>query len=322
MRLYTSDTTEKFSFIRYCFITTSSYNTKNFLRENCVVSLVTVIITTYKRKPELLKRAINSVISQTFTDWEIIVVDDSPADYELRDEVRDTVQQFSAEYRILYVQHTKNLGASAARNTGINLAKGDYVSFLDDDDEYLPQKLEHQLNRFTPDIGLVYCRHYHIDDSSGQAQEVLKPCLEGRLYDVLMRENVIGAPSFVMVRTECLESVGEFDVWALTSEDYDLWVRLAERYNVGFVDEALVNYHDNHGEHSDTLSRRLEGQEYFYAKHREYIQTHAYINCKKLSALSILSRKTGHYGKAFTYWLRALPLQPIRIWTHIKEFAR
>lgn len=278
--------------------------------------MVTVIITTCKREPAMLKRAIDSVLSQTFTDWELIVVDDSPEDYPLRDDVRDMVT--GLEGNISYIRHERNSGASAARNTGIAHAHGEYIAFLDDDDEYLPSNLEHQLGRFTPDIALVYCRSYYVDDATWEVREVMKPRIEGRIYDVLMRENVIGAPSYVVVRAECLKEAGGFDVGAITSEDYDLWLRISENHNIGFVDEPLTKYHGNHGEHNDSLKRRLVGFEYFYDKHREYIQAHAYINCKKLSAMSILCRKTGQYRKALMYWLKALPLQPFRLWAHIK----
>lgn len=284
--------------------------------------MITVIITTYKREPSMLKRAIESVIAQTYSDWELIIVDDSPADYEFRDEVRKMVMSFQG--RIKYIRHEKNSGVSVARNTGIKLSQGEYIAFLDDDDEWLPKKLERQLEKFTsPEIGLVYCRNYYVDDAAGETHEVKKVCHEGKVFDKLIRENFIGSPSFVMFRTEYLREVGGFAVENTpieACEDWELFIRIANEYEVACVDEALVKYHDNHGEHGDTILRRIRGQEYIYEKYKEYIQADKYLNCKRLSALSALNRKAGNYRKALFYWLKALPLQPFRLWTHIKEF--
>ena len=97
--------------------------------------LVTVVITTYKRPPEIVNRAIQSVLMQTYPHIELIVVDDSPADYELREETARLVTGIGGNTR--YIQHEKNLGACAARNTGLKHANGVYIAFLDDDDEWL-----------------------------------------------------------------------------------------------------------------------------------------------------------------------------------------
>ena len=284
--------------------------------------MITVIITTCRREPSMLKRAIDSVFSQTISDWELIIVDDSPEDYELRDNVRDMVMSFQG--RIKYIRHEKNSGVSIARNTGIKLAEGEYIAFLDDDDEWLPEKLERQLEKFySPEIGLVYCRNYYVDDISGKINEVKKVCHEGKVFDKLIRENFIGSPSFVMFRTEYLREAGGFAVEnppIEACEDWELFIRIAKEYEVACVDEALVKYHDNHGEHGDTILRRIRGQEYIYEKYSEYIQADKYLNCKRLSALSALNRKAGKYREALKYWLKSLPLQPFRMWTHIKEF--
>ena len=285
--------------------------------------MISVIITTYKREPKMLRRAIDSVINQTYTDWEIIIVDDSPEDYALRDDVRDMVLGLDGNIR--YVRHEKNMGVSAARNTGIVLAKGEYVAFLDDDDEWLPEKLDMQLRAFTPETGFVYCRNYYVDDSTGDIHEVMKPKREGNIYGAIMRENFVGSPSFVMVRAECLREAGGFPVETPrveACEDWDLWIRLAEKYNAGFVDTALVKYHDNHGEHGDTLLKRIRGQEYIYTKYAKYIHAHPYIMCKRLSALSSMNRKAGNYRKALKYFVKALPFQVFRLGTHIKEFVK
>ena len=123
--------------------------------------MISVIITTYKRTPDIVLRAVSSVVAQTFGDWELIIVDDSPETWEIRPQIRLAVEKIANEdLRIKYIPHDKNSGACAARNTGIMHAKGEYIAFLDDDDEWVPEKLEKQLDilqKSGDNVALVYC---------------------------------------------------------------------------------------------------------------------------------------------------------------------
>ena len=112
----------------------------------------------------MLERAIKSVVNQTYKDWLLVIVDDSPADYELRDEVKRMAEEWcSRDSRITYIQHDKNYGAQRARNTALKIAVDnsyEFIAYLDDDDEWLPMKLEKQIARFNErgeDTALVYC---------------------------------------------------------------------------------------------------------------------------------------------------------------------
>ena len=107
------------------------------------MELISVIITTYKRNPEILKRAIDSVVAQTYENLELIIVDDSPESYELRDAVKGMVLAIE-DKRVIYHQHKVNKGVCAARNTGIELSSGEYLAFLDDDDAWLLDKFTQQ----------------------------------------------------------------------------------------------------------------------------------------------------------------------------------
>ena len=125
--------------------------------------MISCIISTCKREPEILKRAIESVRGQTFQDVEIIVVNDAPEDAALEARVRAMIQEFRDD-RIRYIVHGQNQGACAARNTGAGIAKGEFLAFLDDDDEWLPEKLEEQL-KFMADeeVGVVSCESFTVD---------------------------------------------------------------------------------------------------------------------------------------------------------------
>ncbi len=102
--------------------------------------LVSVIITTCNRNSCYIERALKSVMAQTYENIEIIVVDDNRADYSIKETIKQTIKGICPQ--AVYCSHNKNLGAPAARNTGIRIAKGDYIAFLDDDDEWLPDKVE------------------------------------------------------------------------------------------------------------------------------------------------------------------------------------
>lgn len=107
--------------------------------------LVSVIMPTYERDKEVIERAINSIINQTYLNWELIIVDDNKIN-----EISKNIQSMIAEIndnRIVYVKNEKNIGSAKSRNNGIKKSKGEYITFLDDDDEYLPLKIENQLNK-------------------------------------------------------------------------------------------------------------------------------------------------------------------------------
>ena len=106
---------------------------------------VSVIIPTYKRKTEYLLRAINSIKNQTHENTEIVIIDDNYPESEFRKKTMNFMKKYKEDQNILYILNPKNVGGSIARNNGIEVSSGDFITFLDDDDEYLPEKIEKQL---------------------------------------------------------------------------------------------------------------------------------------------------------------------------------
>lgn len=182
--------------------------------------------------------AVDSVLAQTFADYEIIVVDDGSS---------DNTGEVLARYgnRIKYIRQ-ENAGASTARNTGIVLAQGKFVAFLDADDLWLPQKLEKQV-RFlddNPGFGMVFSDMSHcVDGAMVHVAYLRERCYryvaQGNIYNNLLREGFVFTPT-VMLRRECFDLVGLFDVRLCNCEDVDLWFRVADRYQIGFMDEPLA----------------------------------------------------------------------------------
>ena len=153
------------------------------------VPQVSVIIPTFER-PGLIRRAVNSVLEQTFQDFEVIVVDDNNPG-EIKNQTHEVIRELNDE-RLRYIPSETNKGNAVARNTGINLAKGKYVAFLDDDDIFLPQKLEEHVNilgKSAEDVILTYSQHYGID--AGNNYRVITPTSNegksGNIYEYMLR---------------------------------------------------------------------------------------------------------------------------------------
>jgi len=200
-------------------------------KENPTVS---IIIPTYNRA-HLIGQAIQT--NQTYQDLEIIVVDDGSSD-----NTEDVVRSLKDE-RIRYIRHEKNKGATAARNTGIKAAKGDYIAFQDSDDEWLPQKLEKQMNVFetvSPKVGVVYTGFLRIEnDKKEYIPYSWVTQKEGDIHRELLKGNFIGTP-VLLVRKECFEKAGMFDERLPRLQDWELVLRLSKYYDFKFVDEPLL----------------------------------------------------------------------------------
>jgi glycosyltransferase involved in cell wall biosynthesis len=215
---------------------------------------VSVIIPTHNRA-DLLQSAISSVLNQTFNEFEIIVIDDHSTD-----STSSVVAGFN-DQRIKYIQNKGKNGPSVARNLGINNARGEYIAFLDDDDEWLPAKLEKQtgiLDVSPKKVCGIYSRPLLIDKRTGKtfSENSGFPQLKGNLLSQLLIKNPIHTCTLV-VRKKCLDQIGLFDETMRYMEDRDLWIRLAMRWDFQYIDEPLTKtYH--HG--LSHLSGNLEGQ--------------------------------------------------------------
>jgi len=200
---------------------------------------VSVIIPTYNRA-HLLTQAIDSVLAQTFKDFELIVVDNYSSDNT------ESVIKSYDDRRIRYFKNQNNGLVSVNRNYGIQKSRGEYIAFLDDDDLWLPEKLEKQVKLLdsNKELGLVYS-DIHIIGSNGNLLKdtyfhSVKP-FRGNVFNELLIANFIGSLT-VVVRKEALSKVGVFDLKYIIAQDYDLWLRIAECYPVDFIEQPLAEY--------------------------------------------------------------------------------
>jgi len=198
---------------------------------------VTVIIPTYNRVG-VLYYALNSVLNQTFQDFEVFVVDDASTDAtpEFMESIKDN--------RIHYIRFTENRKAAAARNAGMERASGEYIAFLDSDDEWWPTKLERQvalLDSLPEEWGCSYGGAYVNKVGGLTRNRVFNPTKSGYLVkDLLMGKLVIWTPTF-MFRRSCLEHVELMDEALVRSQDVDFYIRILEKYKMVAMEEALVN---------------------------------------------------------------------------------
>ncbi|MCG3209576.1 MAG: hypothetical protein FOGNACKC_03203 [Anaerolineae bacterium] len=216
---------------------------------------VSVIIPTHNRA-ELLPRAVQSVLNQSYQDFELIIVDDAS-----NDDTPAVMASFN-DPRIKTIRHSTNRRGSAARNTGINAATGEWVAFLDDDDKWLPDKLTRQLAAVQAggsDQVVVYTGLHHINPN-GEVSRTFTPSKTEITQVELLYGNYVGSTSTVMAPREALLTVGGFDATLRSCQDWDLWIRLADQCRFVAVPEPLVNHHLSSIRVDTNLEAQLQGR--------------------------------------------------------------
>jgi glycosyltransferase involved in cell wall biosynthesis len=226
---------------------------------------ISVVIPVFNR-PEAVCRAIQSALGQTCQDFEIIVVDDASTD------TTPAALAAFTDPRIKVIRHARNRGGSAARNTGIRASSATYVAFLDSDDEWLPTKLERQLDLFERSdhrLGFVYTGAERVFPNGHVSRRI--PRRHADLTRALLRKNAVGETSRGMVRRSALEAIGGFDESLPSCQDWDLWLRLSEKFEAAIIPDALVRvaYGNDPGRISSSVSATLSGRELYCRKHKE-----------------------------------------------------
>ena len=204
---------------------------------------ISVIIPTYNRG-NLIENTIKGVIDQTYTDWELLIVDDGSTD-----NTKEIVGEFiKNDKRIKYFYEENSGCPSVPRNLGIEKASGEYVAFLDSDDEWFPTKLEKQLavfeNSDNPKLGVVACYAYIKDNKTGKIISEHNKYYKGNaLKEILKNYGLICTTSCVMTKLSILKEVGPFDSIFKVYDDNDMWLRISEKgYEFDYVQEYLLNY--------------------------------------------------------------------------------
>lgn len=207
--------------------------------------LVSVIIPTYSRNVTL-ERAIHCVLNQTYKNIEVIVVDDNPPESEWRVSSAQIMEKYKEDERIVYVQNERNMGGGLARNQGIDRAKGEYIAFLDDDDEYMPERIEKQLKVFEDSrndkLALVYCYAKFINKDGSSTYSDRRNFHGNCLYEA-MEQNCIAATSQWMVKKSALDEVGGFSDVPCKQDSQTILKLLKAGYEVEVLPEELSVYY-------------------------------------------------------------------------------
>lgn len=270
--------------------------------------LVSVIIPTYNRAG-LIARAVKSVFAQSYTRLEVIVVDNASSD-----NTAEAVKSISDE-RLRFIRHEVNKGPAASRNTGLRCSRGDYITFLDSDDEWLPQKLACQLDVFRQEadgIGLIFTNGFN---ESINTMAITEPVPSGIYYDP-RRDNfyplrkLITTLSSWMLPSEVVKRVGYFDEAMITWDDGDYLARVAYEFPVYFLNKDLVLWHAC-GIHLNVMNHDLiNGKELFLKKNYEFLKKdrkYLFRFYRSLGKDMLLFDKK----KARGYLYKALKLNPL-----------
>ena len=245
---------------------------------------ISVIIPTYNRK-KYIKRAIDSVIRQSYKPFEIIVIDDGSTDgtYEL-------IKQSYSSSEISLEKQINN-GVSSARNKGVKLANGDWIAFLDSDDEWFENKLELQVREIKKSKNFMICHTNEIWIRNGIRVNQMKKHQKygGSIFEKCLDMCRI-SPSSVMIHRRIFDEIGLFDEDLIICEDYDLWLRISSKYPVLYLDSMLIK---KFGGHEDQLSKNINGIEQFRIQSLEKILKtlplkHSYFNSAKNMVLKKL----------------------------------
>jgi hypothetical protein len=224
---------------------------------------VTVVIPTFNRASKI-GRAIRSVLGQTCQDWELIVVDDASTDG-----TEEAVKRM-ADNRIKYIRHERNRGGGAARNTGIRCAQGEYIAFLDSDDEWLAEKLQKDLEIFRnsdASVGLVYTGEMILDET-GKVLETHRATKSGWVYEELLDSCFIGSCSRVTVKKQAVARIAGFDETLASHQDWDLWLRIVRDSSIACIPDCMLKRHLGSDQIIGSLRRICEGRERILQKYR------------------------------------------------------
>jgi len=271
-----------------------------------ILPKVSIILPTYNRA-DLILAAIQSILDQTFTNFEIIIIDDCSTDNTSK------VISSIADPRIKYIYLSKHKGAAFARNEGIKVAFGDFIAFADSDDIWLKEKLEKQVDvllNAPDDLGLVYSSVWKIkskrkiifpDKSLGMKRS-------GDIHKNLLFGNFITI--HVLLRRQCLQKVGFFDEQLSRLQDWDLWLRLSKRYKIFYINQPLVCVYSSPGAISENKAYFACGLEIIIKKFIKEFSGYPKLLAKYYYVLGRSFYQNNERIKALEYLESALDLSP------------
>lgn len=269
---------------------------------------ISVVIPTANR-PELLERAIHSVLHQTYQPNEIIIIDDGA-----QRSAKETVEKVN-DPRIVYMKNVPPMrGGSASRNIGIRASRGTHIAFLDDDDTWLPEKLEKQvlaLERASKRVGFCVTAVENMSDSRVWVNPLVVSG-EGNFHEITLVRHKGFLTSALVVRRDVFDDVGFFDEDLPSHQEAELMIRITEKYFGYAINEPLVRMDMFSGrEHiGGNVERRILGKELLLKKHKAKYFARPDVHAKLLFWLALWCRDGGYPEKACAYVWKAFRISP------------
>lgn len=260
--------------------------------------LVSAIIPTYKRDRKL-EQAIRTIKSQTYDNIEIIVVDDYPGS-----QLEKEIKTWGVDK---YICHQENQGVSKSRNDGIDVSEGRFIAFLDDDDLWNEEKIQKQvsLSRKVDDsFGLIYTGIRTV--TGNNKGKTVIPHVQGESYQQLLTRNFLSTPS-VMVKRECFDQVGLFNTGLDFAEDWDMWLRIAEEYKIGGIQEPLVSVRmEDEDRASLNWEKRYSSMKHILHSYEDDLRNYPPAAGRRHRLFAVACAETGRYNESIEHLILSL----------------
>ena len=292
--------------------------------------MISVITPTYNRA-EYLGKAIDSVLGQTYQDLELIIVDDNKPDSEARKATEAVISKYD-DLRIRYIQNSKNMGGAATRNVGIFEAKGEYIAFLDDDDMYLPDRLEVQYKQMVENgwevsvmDGATY--NYVTGEKVAERHQKLR---NGMTKNELIRSHLlyhISGTNTFMFKTSFLKDIGGF-VDVPSCQEYMLMQKALDNDpKFGYIPEIHIKNFMHPGEQISTGPKKLKGQFALYESKKQHFDLltaseRRQVTCRHHGVLFFVYYKMHKRGKAFAEAMKCFFSSPIHAYKWFIEYRK
>ena len=290
------------------------------------MELVSAVITTYKRDVKTLERALLSVINQTYNNIEIIIVNDYPEIRENNIAIGNMIDEYSSKHSIKYHVVKKNGGACVARNIGLKMAKGKYIGFLDDDDEWKTNKVERMIEIFksNPAVKMVYSNAdlYYVEKNIIQNMNN-KKMPSGFIYDKLLYRNFIGSCSFpIFVKAE-LDAINGYNEKMPASQDWELYLRFSKNNKIYYINENLTKFYIHEGDRiSKNIEKRKLGLKLVYEEFKKEFDKNKDLKQSYYFNLINIELDEMNYDEAYRSLKVAIKINPFSILKNVKQLIK
>lgn len=289
---------------------------------------VSVVIPTFKRECKYLHRAMSSIKHQTYTNIEIVVIDDNQSDSEYREKNIEFMKEFENDPNVIYYLNSENIGGSLARNVGINLAAGNYITFLDDDDEYLPEKVEKQLKfMINNDCDMSFAELKIVNEKKilidYREHSRLKKFDKISLLKYHIMRHLTGTPTF-MFKAEKLREIGGFEDAKIGQEFYLMLKSIENDFKICYLNDCDVIAYRHHDGGISHGQNKIDGENKLYNFKKNYfvnfsMREKMFIRFRHYAVMMVAYKRNKHYVYALGSGLVMIFVSPFDF---IKEISR